>query len=483
MKNKNFLITILFFAFTTNSVWGQQEKTSDNIDSLIRIYQNLKSSGTDENKAKIHKELLQIANRNENGIILATRIAASINESDLADSLKKLTVKRYPDGQTAMAQEYKDLADSKVNASEKEQQYTRFIKHFPEPKENPAYFYDYARANVATAYATENNINQNMKWISKIKDQSFKTLVVNANSSFFISKGDTSNAEALILSCLETSRELLGNKSSETKKEYFFYLRSLAKIQYKRGMPNEALKNITEVYEGTADKTPPLSELYGIILAANGRGKESLKILSEIYLSGKGTTEGKKAIRTAYIQDKGNDTGLDDYLRDLESKMKDYVLNLVKKNIIDLPSPEFSLIDLEGKKISMRDMRGKIVIIDFWATWCGPCLRSFPAMQKAVNKFKNDPEVKFLFIDTWEKNADPSDEIKDILKKGGYSFHVILDNKNTNVVGLFNIKGIPAKFIIDGSGKIRFKLTGFNGSDEAAVEEISAMIEIAKQKK
>src|ERR1700748_85368 len=73
-----------------------------------------------------------------------------------------------------------------------------------------------------------------------------------------------------------------------------------------------------------------------------------------------------------------------------------------KKNMAEVnqSAPDFKLKDIDGKEISLASLNGKIVIVDFWATWCGPCKASFPGMQLAVNNFKNDKDVVFLFIDT-----------------------------------------------------------------------------------
>lgn len=101
-------------------------------------------------------------------------------------------------------------------------------------------------------------------------------------------------------------------------------------------------------------------------------------------------------------------------------------------------------------------------------------------MQKAQEKYQNDADVKFLFIDTWEKVENPSDMVRKFIKENKYPFQVLLDTKSEAVVKKFKISGIPAKFIIDGQGNIRFKITGFNGSDEFAVQELSFMIEMAR---
>jgi len=151
------------------------------------------------------------------------------------------------------------------------------------------------------------------------------------------------------------------------------------------------------------------------------------------------------------------------------------------------PAPGFSLKDLDGKEVSLEDLKGKVVVLDFWATWCAPCIKSFPAMQMAVDKYKEDPEVAFLFINTWERQEDPAAAVKQFMDRRGFNFTVLMDKKDpvskrNPVVESYNVTGIPVKFIIDADGNIRHKLTGFMGGDnQAHVEELTALIESSKK--
>lgn len=188
-----------------------------------------------------------------------------------------------------------------------------------------------------------------------------------------------------------------------------------------------------------------------------------------------------------YIKIKGSDAGYEEYTSATRKNYLEALSKKLGKEMVSEPASGFTLTDLDGKQVSISDYKGKIVILDFWATWCVPCKASFPAMQMAVNKYKEDANVKFLFIHTWERSATPTQDASEYIKSMKYNFEVLMKNKDpqtkTNkVVGSYKVSGIPAKFVIDGSGNVKFKLTGFDGSNEAAVDELSMMIDMAKNK-
>jgi peroxiredoxin len=99
-------------------------------------------------------------------------------------------------------------------------------------------------------------------------------------------------------------------------------------------------------------------------------------------------------------------------------------------------------------------------------------------MQQIVNKYTQDGEIKFLFIDTLEKIENSEEKVRDIINKNNYSFHVLLDEDNS-VANAYKITEAPVKVIIDPNGNIRFISRGYGGDDKL-IEELDMMISMLR---
>ena len=189
--------------------------------------------------------------------------------------------------------------------------------------------------------------------------------------------------------------------------------------------------------------------------------------------------------KATYITINGSEKGFENTLAKIKERAETENTKFLKDKLINVSAPDFELKDLNGKIVKLSDFRGSIVVLDFWATWCGPCIGSFPAMKKVMNELK-DKSVKFLFIDTMESEEleNKNEKVKKILNSKKVSdFHVLLDeikDLNYQVTTAYNVPSIPAKFVIDNNGKIRYKSTGFS-TDENLIKELKAVIEMISE--
>ena len=118
------------------------------------------------------------------------------------------------------------------------------------------------------------------------------------------------------------------------------------------------------------------------------------------------------------------------------------------------PAMDFTLKDLAGASHSLKGLRGKAVLLDFWATWCGPCRITMPQVAKIHTEFKNRG-VEVMSINVGE----PADKAEAYLKKNGYRFTTLLDTDRV-VSTLYRVTGIPTLVVIDRAGKVSDYLVG-----------------------
>ena len=115
-----------------------------------------------------------------------------------------------------------------------------------------------------------------------------------------------------------------------------------------------------------------------------------------------------------------------------------------------VPAPDFTLENLEGESVRLADFRGKFVLLNFWATWCPPCVREMPSMQRLGKRFKDRPFVVLgISLDT-SKDAP---KVKAFIKRLKLTFPMSLD-PNSRISEKYGARDLPATFLIDPLGRV-----------------------------
>lgn len=161
-----------------------------------------------------------------------------------------------------------------------------------------------------------------------------------------------------------------------------------------------------------------------------------------------------------YIAFKGSSIGFDQELADVKKDWEKVALPKLRATKINLEAPVFDQVyDMEGKLVDPKILANKVVVIDFWATWCVPCIEGFPYMQKVYDQYKNNKDLVFMVMNSGAKNS--LKDAMDWAKQHEFTFPIYYNNRK--LAEAFGITVIPSTFVIDKRGKIRYKTVGFEG--------------------
>ena len=139
----------------------------------------------------------------------------------------------------------------------------------------------------------------------------------------------------------------------------------------------------------------------------------------------------------------------------------------------ETPAPSFTLSDSDGKKISLADFRGKVVLIEFFTTWCGPCQISAPQIQEVFEQYNNKGFVALAI--SLDKGSGAGGAVKSFIKEHGITYPVLFDDDE--VSRNYEVFSIPTSFVLDKEGRIRNKHMGLiPDMSRVLSEEIDALL-------
>ena len=203
-------------------------------------------------------------------------------------------------------------------------------------------------------------------------------------------------------------------------------------------------------------------------------------VLSMEEKDGAGRDEIRRRLGRLYAAKKGSEAGLGDLiLKAYDAHLKwqqDRLARIETPNINEGATDpfQFRLTKLDGTQISLGDYRGKVIVLNFWATWCGPCRIEMPLLEKAMQKYSADKDVVFLALSTDEDRA----LVEPYLKQQKYKLPVAYaDYLNDH----FGVNSIPTTIIFDRQGRISYRQAGI-AREEDFVAMLSEKIETARKK-
>lgn len=256
---------------------------------------------------------------------------------------------------------------------------------------------------------------------------------------------------------------------------------SLGKVYNMKKEYSAAVSSYNTAMDIYADEAPP--ELYESIIQGYYELAEydkAYRMTEKSLLNSKSTDEIDKLFPNLYKKLKGDEADYSSAFDSLLLKAKNNRIANLKKNMLNLKVDLGMIETLNGIKIDLNIIKGKVIILEFWSTWCGPCSDVLSSLESIYNMYSDNSNIMIAAVDIWEKGTDRKTDVQNYVEKGEFDLPVYLDIKD-NLPKKLSVSGLPTRYYFDKEGVLQFKEIGFSGMDES-IRNASDIIELLLQK-
>lgn len=496
MNNKTLAIALLSLGCAFQSANAQlANKKGITLEEIGVEINTIAAKNNAESKVLLEKEAKALSlSKNESFVNFGAKIYSYIDKAEEADKVTNSILKKFPKGMKARQVAYEAIFNDEASSAKKaEKEYEGWLKKFPVNSfdSKSLGIYDQALSSLSILFLKENNITDANKYIQKLESSTNYPIYANTIATTLLKDGKYKEALPILEKAYNLSLNAIQStdpkiKNSAISSRYS----SLAALYGKALAESGEIKKSTDILQllfkksANSSTNPSTVLLLARNLAKQGQELDGFLTLQNYVTSNEQNEEITKELQQVYNRLNKDQGDYNAYIDAINAQIKEQDLLTYKSEMIKKEAPNFSLLNREGKTVSLADLKGKVVVIDFWATWCGPCKISMPGMQAAANKFKDDKEVEFLFIDTWQREENYKELVDKFMEQNKYTFNVLFDemkDKSKFTTTAFGVKGIPHKVVIDKEGFIRFESSGGSADVNKIVNEFSTKIELAKK--
>lgn len=464
-------------------------------DSLLNYLNQKLTDNTTQSKAILKEEALALTkSAAEEDLLLALKLYKAMGDADAVAVVEKEVLKKFPKGIMARDLAYDKVFGAKpeppVEAVEKD--YLNWLKVYP----SAAYSakqqerYNFALLTLVQRFSKTQKRQKTDHYLELLEEINLKTVALYNVGKDFLDRNQVAVAAPYLNLALKLSKEAKMSADPKMRKGFAaMYYGSIADTYSSAlllsGQVDEAIKltaDLLEEYNYTGRNTQQL--VLTLAKARINKGEKLYAFLAlDRYLKENSQTPPVlEMAKDLYMMLNGSNADFEAYLNGLLAGKQKQLVDHLKTTMVKEKAPLFSLYNRKGQLVNLADYKGKLVVLDFWATWCVPCVQSFPGMQATIDRYKDNKDIEFLFINTWETKAGFEKNVEELIGQHHYTFNVLYDQQKDKyqelVVKKYKVTAIPAKFLIDKNGFIRFKVTNSSTDKTSVLNEMSTMIDM-----